>query len=104
LPSCLINPGEVLRFLLANLSGNKYVRSNGVGNRFGRLKTAAGHGHSVVFHSIRKTVATMLQNAGVPEATAAAILGHEVPTMTFGSYSGGPSLALKAEAVAKLAY
>src|SRR5260370_8158722 len=47
-----------------------------------------------VFHSVRKTVATMLENAGVVENVAADIIGHDKPTMTYGLYSGGNSLAM----------
>ena len=37
-----------------------------------------------VFHSIRKTVVTILENAGVAENIVADIVGHEKTTMTFG--------------------
>ncbi len=57
-----------------------------------------------MFHSIRKTVGTQLENAGVPENVTADLLGHEKPRITYGLYSGGTSLAVKAEALAKLAY
>jgi len=63
-----------------------------------------GHGPELVFHSIRKTVATLLENAGVPENVSADILGHEKNTMTYGLYSGGSSLSVKAKALAKLSY
>ena len=46
----------------------------------------------------------MLENAGVAENVTADILGHEKPRVTYGLYSGGTSLATKAEAVAKLRY
>lgn len=92
-------------YLLATLTANKYGdRSNAIGKRFGRLKTAKGFGDQFVFHSIRKTVVTILENAGVPESVVADLVGHEHPTMTFGLYSGGVSLAVKREALAKLAY
>ena len=39
------------------------------------------------YHSIRKVVVTKLENAGVPENVVASIIGHEVPTLTFGLYS-----------------
>jgi integrase len=92
-------------YVLASLTENKYGdRSNAVGKRFGRLKNAKGYGSHFVFHSIRKTVVTILENAGVPENVVADIVGHEKPTMTFGLYSGGVSLAVKREALAKLAY
>ena len=45
-----------------------------------------------------------LENAGVPENVVANIVGHEKTTMTYGLYSGGLSLAVKREALAKLTY
>ena len=57
-----------------------------------------------VFHSIRRTVATLLENAGLAEGVAADIIGHEKPTMTYGLYSGGASLEVKREAIEKLSY
>ena len=92
-------------YLLSGLTENKYGdRSNAIGKRFGRLKASLGFGEALVFHSIRGTVATLLENAGVLENVAADIIGHEKPTMTYGLYSGGASLAVKREAVEKLTY
>lgn len=86
-------------YLLSDLSTNKYGdRSNAIGKRFGHLKTAQGFGRDYVFHSIRKTVATQLEAAGVQESVSARILGHEVPTMTYGLYSGGVPFQVKREA------
>jgi integrase len=92
-------------FLLAGLTATKYGdRSNGIGQRFTQLKRMHGFRREIVFHSIRKTVATMLENAEVPENAAADILGHEKPRITYGLYSGGTSLALKQEAIEKPNY
>lgn len=92
-------------FLLSGLTLNKYGdRSNAIGKKFGRMKDALGLGPELVFHSIRKTVATKLENAGVPEGIAADILGHKKQTMTYGLYSGGTSFENKEEEIAKLAY
>lgn len=93
-------------FLLAGLSvGNKYgQRSDAVGKKFGRLKTKLGFGPDYVFHSIRKTVATQLENAQIPESISADILGHEKPTMTYGLYSGSSDLTLKSQAIEALSY
>ncbi|MFQ5973924.1 MAG: tyrosine-type recombinase/integrase [Alphaproteobacteria bacterium] len=92
-------------YVLSGLSENKYGdRSNAVGKRFGKLKADFGFGPQYVFHSIRKTVVTALENAGVAENVVADIVGHEKPSMTFGLYSGGTSLAVKRKALAKLAY
>lgn len=92
-------------FVLSGLTPNKYGdRSNAIGKRFGHLKTAEGFGATHVFHSIRRTVATMLENAGVAEGVAADIIGHDKPTMTYGLYSGGASLETKREAIERLCY
>ncbi len=92
-------------YVLSGLTKNKYGdRSNAIGKRFGRLKMELGFGPQLVFHSIRKTVVTILENAGVAENVVADLVGHEKTTMTFGLYSGGLSLAVKREALDKLAY
>lgn len=92
-------------YLLSGLTFNKYGdRSNAVGKRFGRLKDKLGFGPAYVFHSIRKTVTTLLENAGVPEGVTADILGHDKKTITYGLYSGGSDFQTKARAIAKLAY
>ena len=92
-------------YVLAGLLPNKYGdRSNAVGKRFGRLKKAAGFSERFVFHSIRKSVGTQLENALVPEGITADILGHEKPNITYGIYSGGASLEVKRAALASLQY
>jgi integrase len=92
-------------YVLSGLTANKYGdRSNGIGKRFGRMKTEMGFGRQLVFHSIRKTVVTILENAGIAENIVADIVGHEKTTMTYGLYSGGVSLAVKRKAMAKLSY
>ena len=91
--------------VLSGLRSGKYGRRSGaIGTRFGRLKTELGFGPKHDFHSIRKTVGTQLENAGVPENVAADLLGHKKPRITYGLYSGGTTLAVKAKALAKLAY
>jgi integrase len=93
-------------YIMANLTENKYGdRSNAVGKRFGRLKTDLGFGPPYVFHSIRKTVATLLEAAQVPEVVAARILGHEFVTMSYGLYSeNGTTFETKREALEKIDY
>lgn len=74
----------------------------GSSRSFGDDVCAAGP--EFVFHSIRRTVANMLEMAGIPESTAADIIGHDKPSMTYGLYSGGTPLAVKAKAIARLRY
>lgn len=92
-------------FLISGLTLNKYGdRSNAIGKRFGRLKVELGHSSLHVFHSIRKTFTTELENAGVPENVTADIVGHEKPTMTYGLYSGGNRYEVLKEAIEKVRY
>ncbi|MCK0512351.1 tyrosine-type recombinase/integrase [Aromatoleum buckelii] len=92
-------------YLLSGLTFNKYGdRSNAIGKRFGRLKDELGYGEQQVFHSIRKTVVTMLENAGVSENLTADIVGHDKPRITYGLYSGGASLEVMREAIERIRY
>lgn len=47
---------------------------------------------------------TLSENAGVKENVAADIIGHDKPTLTYGLYSGGNSMAVKLLAIEKLNY
>ncbi len=92
-------------YVMSGLPKDKYGdRSNAIGKRFGKLRSAVGFGPQFVFHSIRKTVMTILENAGVHENVVADIVGHEKPRITYGLYSGGTTLEVKRAALAKLAY
>ncbi|WP_444461996.1 tyrosine-type recombinase/integrase [Rhodobacter capsulatus] len=55
-----------------------------------------------VFHSLRRSLATELENMGVPENVSADIVGHEKPTMTYGLYSGGNRLEVLREALSRV--
>lgn len=92
-------------YFIPSTSETKYeIRSDALSKRFGRLKTKRGFGKSFVFHSIRKTVATQLERAGVTEGIAADILGHEKKTMSYGLYSTGSSMEQKLKAIANVRY
>ena len=91
--------------LLPHLKPNKYKdRSAAIGKRFGRLKKSLGFSERHVFHSLRKTVVTLLENAGVSENLAADIVGHQKPRITYGLYSGGHSIDAMREALERLSY
>ncbi len=92
-------------YLLSGLTFNKYGdRSNAIGKRFGRLKKSLGFPDKKVFHSIRKTLVTMLEDAGVSENLTADIVGHEKPRITYGLYSGGHSVERMKGAIEKVRY
>jgi integrase len=92
-------------YVISGLTFNKYEdRSNAVSKRFGHLKRRLDFGPQYVFHSLRKTVATLLQQAGVSEDVAAGIVGHGILTMTYGLYAEGVTLKQKAEAIELIDY
>lgn len=90
-------------FLVPTDSNNKYgIRSDALSKAFGRLKTTMGHDRYHVFHSIRKTVTTLLVRADVPDRLIKELVGHETGTVTFDDYSQGSSPKQKFDAIAKL--
>lgn len=92
-------------YLITGLTFNKYNdRSNAIGKRFGHLKQKLGFGREHVFHCFRNTVATQLENAGIPEGVAADIVGHDKKTITYGLYSGGTLATIKLDALKKIEY
>lgn len=89
-------------FLLPSTAKNQYgERSVPCAKRFSRLKTALGFGETHTYHSLRKTVATLLEEGGEVEAVAADILGDKIKSMTLGVYRGTTSLTRKIAAIRK---
>lgn len=92
-------------YVMTGLSVDKWGdRSGGIRKRFGNLKTRLGFPKGKTYHSIRKTVITMLQHADVRTTTIQDIVGHERKGMTEGTYYDGATPEAKAEAIAKLVY
>lgn len=90
------------RYLIRSDAQNKYgERSQPIGKRFGRLKTSLGFDGRFIFHSIRKTVAALFQNAGCEETVAADIIGHNKPTMTYGLHGGETRMDVRAKWLVK---
>lgn len=89
--------------LFAGGGMDKYGKySPAFSKRFTRLRNELGLPSTKVFHSLRKTTATLLQRAGVDEGTAAELLGHKKQTMTYGLYSAGMTMAQKLAAIEKI--
>ncbi len=93
--------GYVLSGLKPNANGD---RGDTIGKRFTQLKRSLGFSDRHSFHSLRGTVITMLERAGVPEGTVQDIVGHERSTLTGSIYSGKSTFEMRREALAKLAY
>ncbi len=90
--------------MLTGFPADRWGDKRQLAKRFGKLKTRLGFGRGQDFHSIRKTVITMLTRADVRTTTIQDIVGHERKGMTEGVYYDGATMEAKAEAIAKLAY
>lgn len=93
-------------FLISGLNDqNKYKnRGAAIGKRFLRLRTDLGYNHQYVLHSFRKTLATQMKTAGVPEVHAAQIVGHEIESITYGLYGDDIGFAAKVVAMERCSY
>lgn len=59
-------------------------------------------GPGLVFHSLRHSLASLMQAKGVPTAYAQAVMGHASGTITFDVYGSGVPVATVAEMLMKL--
>ena len=60
--------------------------------------------NGLTFHSFRHGVSKALDRAAVAETDAARILGHDIPGMSFGTYSTGPGLKRLQAEIEKIDY
>ena len=94
-------------YLISNIktTSGKKGKTDFITKRFQRIiRNQCQLPTTKVFHSLRNTVSTKLEAAGVPENIAADIVGHNKRTMTYGLYSGGTSTQQKYDAVNKIHY
>lgn len=93
-------------FLFSGQKPNKYgQRTQRMGKRFGRLiKSVGSYKTGVGAHSFRRALATMMLENGVEEPKAAAIIGHEIGTMTYGVYADSLSFAEKNAIIQSISY
>ena len=92
-------------YLICGLSSkNKHGnRGKGIGQKFMRHKAEQGFKKKEhTFHSLRSTLATLFQSAGVEELFAARIIGHKAGGMTYGLYAGDLDWDKAVEAMAKV--
>ena len=93
------NDGYLINSLTFNMYGD---RSNAISKRFGRLKKGLDYGEDYVFHSLRKSFATQLENANIPLNVSARLMGHEISGETFGNYSDGLAFEGLKEAISHI--
>ena len=58
----------------------------------------------VVFHSLRNTFATQMENLDIPMNHISQLMGHEDSNMAMDLYSKGPKIELLAESIKELTY
>ena len=72
--------------------------------KLGRLRKKIGIPEGVVFHTLRNTFATRMENAGVPINHISQLMGHEDSNMALTVYSGGLAIEPLIESINKLTY
>ena len=87
-----------------NPGGYDKKRSWNFQKRLGRLRKQAGLPETVVFHSLRNTFATRMENLGVPKNHISQLMGHEDGNMALDVYSGGLAIEPLRESMRKLSY
>ena len=87
-----------------NPGGYDQKRSWNFQKRLGRLRKHAGLPETVVFHSLRNTFATRMENLGVPKNHISQLMGHEDGNMALDVYSGGLAIEPLRESMRKLGY
>lgn len=75
-----------------------------VSKAFGRFRDAAGLPRGVDFHSFRRTLVTLLENAGADQVMIARYVGHALPTLAFTVYSGGSTEQTSREVARRIRY
>ena len=58
----------------------------------------------VVFHSLRNTFATRMENLGIPRNHTSQLMGHEDSNMSLDIYSAGLAIEPLVESINKLTY
>jgi integrase len=86
-------------------SGADNKRGREASKRFAYLKVKRwGFPAALVFHGLRASFISKLENAGVPVSTAELIVGHRRQSMSYGTYSKGIEIDQLREAVEKVSY
>ena len=93
-------------FLITGLNsgGDDNKRSWNFQKRLGRIRLKIGLPKGVVFHSLRNTFTTRMENLGIPRNHISQLIGHEDGNMALDVYSGGLAIEPLRESINKLTY
>ena len=93
-------------YLIDGIKGGGYdnKRSWNFQKKLGKLRKKIGIPKGVVFHTLRNTFATQMENLDIPINHISHLMGHEDANMALDIYSAGPKIELLAESIKKLTY
>jgi len=93
-------------FLIKGINSGGYdnKRSWNFQKQLGRLREKIGIPKGVVFHSLRNTFATRMENLGIPANHISQLMGHEDSNMALDIYSSGLAIEPLVESINKLTY
>ena len=97
---------SVDEFLIKGIKSGGYdnKRSWNFQKKLGRTRKKTGMPEGVVFHSLRNTFATQMENLEIPINHISHLMGHKDRIMALDIYSAGPKIELLAESINKLTY
>ena len=93
-------------FLIKGIKSGGYdkKRSWNFVKKHGRLRKNINLPEGVVFHSLRNTFATRMENLGIPRNHTSQLMGHEDSNMALDVYSGGLAIEPLVKSMKKLTY
>jgi integrase len=93
-------------YLIKGIKGGGYdnKRSWNFQKKLGRLRKKIGIPEGVVFHTLRNTFATKMENLGIPMNHISQIMGHEDSNMALDIYSAGLAIEPLVKSMKTLTY
>ncbi len=93
-------------YLIDGIKGGGYdnKRSWNFQKKLGKLRKKIGIPEGVVFHTLRNTFATRMENLGIPRNHISQLMGHEDSNMALDVYSSGLAIESLVESINKLTY
>ena len=93
-------------YLIEGIKSGGYdnKRSWNFQKKLGRLRKKIGIPEGVVFHTLRNTFATRMENLGIPRNHISQLMGHEDSNMALDVYSSGLAIERLVESIMKLTY
>ena len=97
---------EVDNYIIKGIKGGGYdnKRSWNFQKKLGRLRKKINLPEGVVFHSLRNTFATRMENLGIPRNHTSQLMGHEDSNMSLDIYSAGLAIEPLVKSMKKLTY